>query len=861
MALTETLRLKNSATTIDTGVWEVVNSASDNFRGIGLAAFSTTNYVGVRTLTTYDLTGSYVFDIITSIRSPQATTSAAYPIFLSKDANNAIYWAIFGEHVAAFKMVGGVATNLLQATYQRGTHKAFRIRESGGTVYWEYSSDHATWNSFTSATVASLFAITALKVEIYTQASVAGATDVIFIDCLNAFYGSVNTIHDNFNDNSVNTSLWQQENGTALVGAETGGQYAFTYASPTLATFEQARLATHLLSSFSDAGNVYDFTGCSISAKVAQVATSALAWINDLYVQNIYNQDYAQWQYVNGTLTAQLQTLTQLYTVATLTYNSAVHVWWKISELNGTFYFYTSSDGINWTLRGSQAHTISVAGTALGIDAYSTSARTGGGQYIVDNINLSPVLLTGSSSVSAVPSVTYFATITMTGSSTASILGAVKTDQSSVDKTYLYKVYDTSDNFLGLWDDVINDFTYDQEINSAGSSIQVDLARNSDSRIQQLQSLLTTSGESITTQDSNALIINYETANSIGPGTSVDVNLRVEVWAFYGEITELSTTSGEIITTAAGESILINFGAVNGVRKFNGYITRYVSRYGGDEYVSVSIASFGAELDNYVLENGTDTTVPYFTTDPGSIVKDALDKFTAAGGRVDYQGSSVALTGTTVSYTFRLNTYLEVIRKALELAPYDWYWYVGLGDDTVYFNARPTTASHTFILGQHVKELNVEYSIEDITNEIRFTGGEVTPDVNLYKKYTDATSIANYRRGLKRISDHRVTDSTTADLIADGELDRNSIPRYRSSITILDEVYEIESIQLGQLVTFRNFGNYIDSLNLQVVAIRYEPDQVTLQLDTLLPSVNKRIEDLKRNLVELDNEQNPASPS
>ncbi len=164
------------------------------------------------------------------------------------------------------------------------------------------------------------------------------------------------------------------------------------------------------------------------------------------------------------------------------------------------------------------------------------------------------------------------------------------------------------------------------------------------------------------------------------------------------------------------------------------------------------------------------------------------------------------------------------------MAPYDWYWYVGLGDDTVYLQDKPTTASQTFILGKHIQELNLEYSIEDITNVVYFTGGEVSADVNLFKKYTDATSITNYRRGLNRITDNRVTLAASADLISNAEISREATPRYRTSITILDKVYDIEDIKLGQLVAFRNFGNYIDALTLQIVGLHYEPDKVTLQL-------------------------------
>lgn len=472
------------------------------------------------------------------------------------------------------------------------------------------------------------------------------------------------------------------------------------------------------------------------------------------------------------------------------------------------------------------------------------------------------ISMAGTSNTSFTPTTTYFPDETLSGTSSISAYGRLLTDTSVVTKSYLYKIYDTSDNFLGVWNDVKNEFVYSQEINSVGSAIQVELARNSDSRFVDLEELQTHASEDLTTQGGDTLIVGAETTNNIGPGSDVDLNYRVEVWVFYGEIQSLETSSSELLLTNDGEELQANIGAVGGLRKFNGYITRYVSQYGSEESVLVSVSSFGVELDNYVLESGSDTTVAYSSQAPNAIVQDALDKFTTAGGLVDYSSSSIDATGTTVTYSFRLNTYREVLDICLKLAPYDWYWRVGLGDDTVYFQQKPTTPSHYFVLKKHIHELNLEYYIENITNVVYVTGGDTGGGSNLFKKYTDATSISNYRQGLKRITDHRVTVSATADLLSEGETDRNDAPQYRSSVTILDsDDIDIETIQLGQLIGFRNFGNYIDDVEMQIVAIDYEPDRVTLQLDTLLPRVNKRIEDLKRNLVELDNVDTPDAPS
>ena len=63
------------------------------------------------------------------------------------------------------------------------------------------------------------------------------------------------------------------------------------------------------------------------------------------------------------------------------------------------------------------------------------------------------------------------------------------------------------------------------------------------------------------------------------------------------------------------------------------------------------------------------------------------------------------------------------------------------------------------------------------------------------------------------------------------------------------------------LVGFRNFGNYVDDLKLQVIGLSYQPDLVQLQLETKPPTINKRLEDIVRNLKVTDNQNAPDQPS
>lgn len=430
-------------------------------------------------------------------------------------------------------------------------------------------------------------------------------------------------------------------------------------------------------------------------------------------------------------------------------------------------------------------------------------------------------------------------------------------------KSYSYKIYNSAGNYIGTWNDVISEFGYSHEINSPGSSVTIELARNSDTKFKSITTLtLEDNVTPITTEDLEPIEVVLLTNNNIGTGTDVDLNHTVEIYEYYGSQSVLTTESGEPITTESLDPIYVTLGAPNGRPVFTGYISAINSRYGGSETIRVQLLSFGDELDNYVLEDALGKTkVAYNSYDPSDIFKDTLDKFNTAGGIVTYDASTIDLTGSIVSYTFNTNTELEVLKKSLELTPRDWYWYVDLGTSMVHLHKKATAANHTFVLEKHIKDLDIERYMTDLTNLVYFTGGETSPGVNLFKKYSDAGSISTFRRGLQRFSDSRVTVPQTADTISNAEIDRHKEPAYRTTITILAEVYPIEDIRLGDMVGFKNFDNYVDDLLMQIVGIDYTPDAITLQLDTLPPNINKRIQDIKRNLDVKMVQQNPDTPS
>lgn len=651
----------------------------------------------------------------------------------------------------------------------------------------------------------------------------------------------VNYLHlltDNFNDNSLDPAKW---NTFGLTGvAETNQRLELT--TDTTAAYKG-------IVSVASNWSLYDSHGFSNLLDAGNQALASFE-VYPIHLQlNGIDTDASElfWLVTNGLIIAYYRIAGVLTFAFSAAYDPLVHKWFRIRESGGTTFWDTSVDGSTWTNQYQTANLFDYTNLEVNIfvgtwqdEGVTSTAIIDSWNILQRNFSLSGTfLLSGTVSAQPVHHSSITGTLLLSGVAQGFIQPILLAAGS---KLYEYKIYDpATGDFLGRWDDVVSEFTYSQEINSAGSAIDITLARNSDSVVRGFNPLADDSNDPIVTDSNDEIAAELATTNAIGPGTTVDLNLDVKVYVFP------------------------EGGDIDGTLIFTGYISKYVSKYGRDENTIVTLFSYGAEMDNYVIEDSGDTRVPKLSKDPSVILKEVLDVFNADGGVPSYDqgGTTIDTTGSTVSYTFNVNTVLEVVKKVLELSPTDWFWYYDMALNNVHLHARPTEPDHTFVLGKHILDLNLEKYIEDLTNVVYFTGGPspTSTDPNLFKKYTRPTSISNYRRGLQRVSDNRVTSSTSAGIIADSILDRGENPRYRSSIRIADKVYDIESIKLGDLVAFRNFGNYVDAVTMQVVRIDYHPDYVQLQLDTLLPSVPKRLEDVKRNLNQSDYAENPDAPS
>lgn len=288
------------------------------------------------------------------------------------------------------------------------------------------------------------------------------------------------------------------------------------------------------------------------------------------------------------------------------------------------------------------------------------------------------------------------------------------------------------------------------------------------------------------------------------------------------------------------------------------------SAYGGGSYYEYNnyaglVNDTGKDIAFILYEAGLDTTVPFLSYDPSNILKAIIDFARGRGAEINYTSDSIALTGTTVSYTFRAQTVEEAIKKVLELAPANWFFYYDFGTDTLYFREKSETPDRWLRKGQTVVDGKIVKTIEQIVNDVLFTGGG---NPALYVRRQNTSSIQSIRRGLKKISDNRVTTSATANILADGEIDQYDEALYAGDVEITEDgTFFLEDVNVGETLGFIGFGRLVDAIVVQGVSKDYRPDTMPIALTYNVPRVNKRVEDIKRNLDTLETTNNPVEPS
>jgi hypothetical protein len=302
--------------------------------------------------------------------------------------------------------------------------------------------------------------------------------------------------------------------------------------------------------------------------------------------------------------------------------------------------------------------------------------------------------------------------------------------------------------------------------------------------------------------------------------THDDVYLSGFDWALNGGQGELTVRLAKKID-AFGEISQVDFrfrvkvfvfdkeSPPDGTLLYQGYIVKYRQIvHGSTEYVELVCFGYQTLLDKTLLKSGsTTTTVAYSGVDPSYIVKDAISKGISD---VTAPASMVQNTGQSLSYSFRANSIKEVLDKVIDLAPDGFYWLCDANNQITFQKANFDKPDWTFQFGRDFTDIQVEKSMEEMTNAVYFIGGG---NPNLFNKYSRTSGQSDFGVLEAVKTDERVTTNATAAAIAATLLDKADHPKVTIKMTISDSNLNIltgkniDIMKPGQIVQIRNLAD------------------------------------------------------
>lgn len=312
------------------------------------------------------------------------------------------------------------------------------------------------------------------------------------------------------------------------------------------------------------------------------------------------------------------------------------------------------------------------------------------------------------------------------------------------------------------------------------------------------------------------------------------------------------------ISVNSSQSIKVYYKNTNVYADGTMFTSDYGGGSGGGEFGSVP----GSDL-YFKTYSGTGATTCTFTTlDPSTgMLELMMDDYIARGGLIAYTSDTIDATGLSLTYEFNTNTTLEGIAAVQSLAPDNFYHYVDLATDLLYFLAANTVADLVLTKDRHLTNITIAATIEGVKNSVYFTGGDTGAGVNLYKQYSDAASLALYRTRLDRLTDNRVIVAATADAISNSDIAAKKDEQYQTTVTVVDKTMDISTLRPGMIVGFNGFGTFVDALLMQIVRIDYTPEAATLTLGILPKRMLPEFDKITRGLIASQTISNPTAPS
>jgi len=313
----------------------------------------------------------------------------------------------------------------------------------------------------------------------------------------------------------------------------------------------------------------------------------------------------------------------------------------------------------------------------------------------------------------------------------------------------------------------------------------------------------------------------------------------------------------------------------NEILIYNGYISQ-IDREVINERIKITLLGYYTKLSQEIHQTAANiTTIPQ-TSDIGVMFRALMLRYItrANNPKLNYTSSSIQATSAgSATYTFEMMTYRESIDKMLSMSPNNWYWYVN-ASNLVSFSPKATSAFtdkyHSFVFGKHFRNIKATTSIEKVKNSLLFWNGIVGVG-EIYKLYSDTESILKQDRRTEKMTDRRVGDEATADMIGEAFIDKHKAPAVSVQVEIVDSNladdnklcgYDIESIEPGDICNFYGFDETLSDIfqeNMMINRVEYRLDKAIITVEPMGAGVVIRQENIATNVDQISNNGAPTT--
>ena len=355
---------------------------------------SYTGYTNIVSNGFYDMTGS---SFSVRVVDPGLQSIFSWEIQLQvQDATNAnnLQFLLNKNSLLIQYKVAGATTNPTFLSYNPALHKYWRIREAGGTTFWDWSTDGLSWTNIYSH--ANVIPVTALQAKLTagTYNAETTATTVTYDN-----FGVVPvppalaTLTDTFPGTTLDLTKWGPQGGTYAVASNRLG-LAITSGYSAVLSNTYSLIGSSIVAQLTPSPVGGGTNQLGITCAVAADGSNSLGAI-EIFIGG--GKTTAAWD-APGNVEHDLASPACL--------GGTGPTWVRISESGGTVFWDQSADGITWTNITSLADPISGLGAVrVSLWGGHYGAETDTTAYVA-NVNTPPVVPALSTLTDAFPGTT-----------------------------------------------------------------------------------------------------------------------------------------------------------------------------------------------------------------------------------------------------------------------------------------------------------------------------------------------------------------------------------------------------------------------------------------------------------------------